>query len=82
MSVIPPRYVPTKDTVSLRIDSAVHERLKQYAEMIKSPKEYIVSLLLARLFRSDKKFTAWLSERPTPAADAKGSDSTPRRSRA
>jgi hypothetical protein len=82
MSVIPPRYVPTKDSVSLRLDSAVHERLKQYAEMIKSPKEYIVSLLLTRLFKSDKKFTTWLRERPTAASDANRTDSTPRRSRA
>jgi predicted transcriptional regulator len=82
MSVIPPRYVAPRETVTLRLDTAVHERLQEYAAFIKSPKEYIVSQLLTRLFKSDKKFKAWLREHLTPAAEAKGTDSTNRRGRA
>ena len=52
-----------KDTLSLRLDRAVHERLKQYAEFIQSPKDYVIGQALCRLFRKDKDFLAWLEAR-------------------
>jgi len=41
----------------------LHERLKLYAEFIQSPKDYVVSQALTRLFRKDKEFAIWLESR-------------------
>jgi len=40
------------------LDHEVHERLKQYAEFIQSPKDYVIGQALRRLFRKDKDFAA------------------------
>jgi predicted transcriptional regulator len=66
MSLIPTQHVEPRDTVSLRLDHAIHERLEQYAAFIESPKHYVVAQALERLFRSDKGFLRWLAERPRP----------------
>src|SRR5437867_8204421 len=63
MALIPARHVEERDTVSLRLDHAVHERLERYAEFIQSPKPYVVAQALERLFRSDKEFARWLAAR-------------------
>ena len=55
---------PAKDTLSLRVDRALHENLKAYAEFIASSKDYVISQALHRLFRQDKEFAAWLAARP------------------
>ena len=66
MPLIPARHVEERDTVSLRLDHAVHERLERYAEFIQSPKPYVVAQALERLFRSDKEFARWLAGRANP----------------
>jgi predicted transcriptional regulator len=66
MSLIPTQHVEPRDTVPVRMDHALHERLEQYAAFIESPKHYVVAQALERLFRSDKKFIKWLAERPQP----------------
>ncbi len=66
MPLIPPRRVEPRDTVALRLDRAVHERLEQYADFIQSPKDYVVAHLLQRLFRSDREFATWLASHPEP----------------
>jgi hypothetical protein len=64
MPIIPSQpQLEHKDTLSLRLDHAVHERLKQYADFIQSPKDYIIGQALRRLFRKDKEFTAWIEAR-------------------
>jgi predicted transcriptional regulator len=69
MPLIPARHVEEKDTLSLRLVRPLHERLKQYAEFIQSPKDYVMSHALSRLFRQDKEFATWLEARPAaPAA--------------
>jgi len=65
MPIIPAQpHVEQKDTLSLRLEHEVHERLKQYAEFIKSPKDYVIGQALRRLFRKDKDFTVWVESRP------------------
>jgi hypothetical protein len=39
-------------------DHEVHERLKQHATFIQSPKDYVIGQALRRLFRKDKDFAA------------------------
>jgi hypothetical protein len=74
MPLIPTRHVEPRETVALRFDRGVHERLQQYADFIQSPKEYVVAQALQRLFRSDKEFTTWLASHPgpTPASQPDG----------
>jgi hypothetical protein len=70
MPLIPARHVEDKDTLSLRLDRPLHERLKQYAEFIQSPKDYVMGHALSRLFRQDKEFVTWLETRSAaPAAE-------------
>jgi hypothetical protein len=64
MPLIPTKHVELKETLSCRIEQAVHERLKLYATFIDSPKEYVVTQALDRLFRGDKEFAQWLATRP------------------
>jgi hypothetical protein len=72
MPLVPARHVDAKDVISLRLRRPLHERLKLYAEFIQSPKDYVVSQALTRLFRKDKEFAIWLESRtdavrePTP----------------
>jgi hypothetical protein len=68
MPLIPaqPTIVP-RETLSVRIDRVIHERLKLYAEFIQSSKEYVISQALRQLFRKDREFAAWLEARKTPA---------------
>ena len=64
MPIIPAQpHGEQKDTLSLRLEHEVHERLKQYAEFIQSPKDYVIGQALRRLFRKDKDFAAWAESR-------------------
>jgi predicted transcriptional regulator len=78
MSLIPAQYVEPRDTLSLRLDHTVHERLQQYAAFIQSPKDYVIGQALERIFRSDKKFTKWLAAQPpaAPTVEADGGAGT------
>ena len=53
-----------KDILSLRLDRALHHKLKAYAEFIASSKDYVISQALRHVFRHDKDFAAWLAARP------------------
>jgi predicted transcriptional regulator len=73
MPLIPAQRTVEKETLSLRLDRVVHERLKQYAAFIQSPKDYIIGQALRRLFEKDHEFAAWLkthSRGAVPATDA------------
>jgi predicted transcriptional regulator len=66
MPLIPVRPpVEPRDTLSLRLDRAVYERLQQYAEFIGSPKDYVIAQALRQLFKKDREFVAWLETRNT-----------------
>ncbi|MGH9419896.1 MAG: hypothetical protein ACRD3J_07985 [Thermoanaerobaculia bacterium] len=77
MPIIPAQpHVEQKDTLSLRLEHEVHERLKQYAEFIQSPKDYVIGQALRRLFRKDKDFAAWAESRAIGIAHDPGSPSS------
>ncbi len=56
-----------KETLSLRLEREVHDRLKLYAEFIDSSKDYVIGQALVRLFRKDKEFAAWTERRSAGA---------------
>ncbi len=78
MSIIPAQpQVEPKDTLSLRLDRVLHERLKQYCEFIQSPKDYVIGQALRQLFRKDREFAAWsdsAAKAKTPVATSDSSD--------
>jgi hypothetical protein len=60
MPLIPaPPATADKDTLALRVDRALHDQLRLYAEFLGSTKEYIVTSALRRVFSRDKDFIAW-----------------------
>jgi predicted transcriptional regulator len=73
MPIIPAQpQVEPKDTLSLRLDRVLHDRLKQYCQFIESPKDYVISQALRQLFRKDREFAAWsasASSEQAPAAE-------------
>jgi predicted transcriptional regulator len=60
MALIPAQPSIQKETLSLRLDRAINERLKQYAAFIHSPKDYVIGQALRRLFEKDHEFAKWL----------------------
>ena len=58
------RATPEKDALSVRLDRALHEQLKAYAEFIASSKDHVISQALRHVFHRDKDFAAWLAARP------------------
>ncbi len=44
-----------KDTLSLRLDCVLHDRLKQYCEFIQSPRDYVIGQALRQLFRASDR---------------------------
>jgi predicted transcriptional regulator len=69
MPLIPAQPIVEKETLSLRLDRVLHERLKQYAAFIQSPKDYVIGQALRRLFEKDHEFTEWLkTHEPATAA--------------
>jgi predicted transcriptional regulator len=57
---VPPAPEP-KDTIAVRLDQALHDQLKQYAEFIHGTKDYVIGHALQHLFRKDKEFAAWVT---------------------
>jgi len=68
MPLIPAQPIVEKETLSLRLERVVHERLKQYATFIRSPKDYVIGQALRRLFEKDHEFAEWLKTHETACA--------------
>ena len=68
MPLIPAQPIVEKETLSLRLERVLHERLKQYAAFIQSPKDYVIGQALRRLFEKDHEFAEWLKTRETATA--------------
>jgi predicted transcriptional regulator len=81
MPIIPAQPQPEpKDTLSLRLDCVLHERLKQYCEFIQSPRDYVIGQALQQLFRKDREFAAWsesATKGQTPVATSNTSGAVP-----
>jgi predicted transcriptional regulator len=69
MPLIPALPTIQKELLSLRLDRAIHERLKLYAAFIHSPKDYIIGQALRRLFEKDHEFAKWLREHDHGSVD-------------
>ena len=72
MPLIPAQPTVEKETLSLRLDRAVHERLKHYAAFIQSPKDYVIGQALRRLFEKDHEFAEWLKAHGASASVTSG----------
>jgi len=72
MPLIPPKHDEPQQTLAVRVDQAVCERLEQYAEFVHSPKNYVVTQALERVFRGDREFVQWLAARSQPPVDTDG----------
>jgi predicted transcriptional regulator len=70
MPLIPAQPIVEKETLSLRLERVLHERLKQYAAFIQSPKDYVIGQALRRLFDKDHEFAEWLKTHETAAPTA------------
>jgi bacterioferritin (cytochrome b1) len=68
MPLIPAQPIVEKETLSLRLERVVHERLKQYATFIQSPKDYVIGQALRRLFEKDHEFAEWLKTHEATSA--------------
>jgi hypothetical protein len=68
MPLIPAQPIVEKETLSLRLERVLHERLKQYAAFIQSPKDYVIGQALRRLFEKDHEFAEWLKTHDTASA--------------
>ena len=68
MPLIPAQPIVEKETLSLRLERVLHERLKQYAAFIQSPKDYVIGQALRRLFEKDHEFAEWLKTHDTATA--------------
>src|SRR5262249_53048845 len=66
--LIPAQPIVEKETLSLRLERVVHERLKQYATFIQSPKDYVIGQALRRLFEKDHEFADWLKTQDAASA--------------
>jgi hypothetical protein len=64
MPLIAAQPAAERDTLSLRLDRALHRQLKAYAEFISSSKDCVISQALHQLSRHDKDFAAWLAAQP------------------
>jgi predicted transcriptional regulator len=60
MPLIPSQLKRSREAVTVKLDKAVIDQLKQYAEFIDSTQEHVVNEALALTFKKDKDFQDWL----------------------
>lgn len=51
-----------RETVTVKLDKAITDQLKLYAEFIDSTQEHVVNEALALTFRRDKDFQEWIEK--------------------
>lgn len=69
MPMIPIPPTPAlKEAITVRLEHTLHDQLKQYAEFIHGPKDYVIGQALRHLFRKDKEFATWAAARPSTDA--------------
>ena len=61
-----------KESIPVRLDRALHDQLRAYAELVEGSKDYVIAAALERLFKADREFIALQqqqqqqSQRPQP----------------
>jgi predicted transcriptional regulator len=74
----PPRP-PKNETVQIRVEEEIRDKLHKYAEFIDSSQSYVVSEALKLLFRKDDDFKIWLEEQSPTAFSRKQLQALPHR---
>ena len=68
-----PPLPPEKQTIGIRLEVAVIEKLKRYAEYLGGDVSYVVSERLKQLFDKDTNFQTWLKTHPSFAVETESS---------
>lgn len=63
MPLIPKQVKHTREALTVKLERELLAELRFYAEFIDSTQEYVVNEALARTFRRDKEFQAWLEKK-------------------
>jgi hypothetical protein len=63
MPLIPSQVKRVREAVTVKLDKAVIEQLKLYAEFIDSTQEHVVNESLAITFKRDREFQDWSEKR-------------------
>ena len=63
----PPPRPPKNETLQIRVEEGIRDKLHKYAEFIDSSESYVVSEALRLLFRKDDEFEEWLEKQPQNA---------------
>jgi hypothetical protein len=63
MPIIQSQPKRIREAVTVKLDKAVIDQLKLYAEFIDSTQEHVVNEALALTFKKDKEFQDWLEAR-------------------
>ena len=72
----PPRP-PKNETVQIRVEEEIRDKLHKYAEFINSSESYVVGEALKLLFRKDDEFKIWLEEQPRNGNQPQTGDRSP-----
>lgn len=72
MPLIQSQLRKNREAVTVKLDTAVVEQLRAYAEFIDSTQEHVVNEALALTFRKDKEFQIWLVKGKARRNDANG----------
>jgi hypothetical protein len=62
MPIIQSQPKRVREAVTVKLDKAVIDQLKLYAEFIDSTQEHVVNEALALTFKKDKDFQDWLEK--------------------
>jgi predicted transcriptional regulator len=63
MPLIQSQTKKSREAVTVKLEKAVVDNLKLYAEFIDSTQEHVVNEALALTFKKDKEFQQWLEGR-------------------
>ena len=63
MALIEKKLVTDRETASYKLDRKTIELVRHYSEFIGSPQEHVVNEALLFIFRKDKDFNEWLTQR-------------------
>ena len=60
---IPKQTKQVKDRLEVKVDTRLIARLDKYCEYLESDRDYVLSQALGLIFRKDKAFQVWLTEK-------------------
>lgn len=60
---IPKQTKQVKERLEVKVDTRLIARLDKYCEYLESDRDYVLSQALGLIFRKDKAFQVWLTEK-------------------